>query len=199
MDNNWEDLLRFNDQLTEEEILIKKTTQDYCQSTLMPRILDANRNEEFDKGIYKELGELGLLGPHIKGYGCSGVNNVSYGLIAREIERVDSSYRSAFSVQSSLAMYAISNFGSEEQKEFYLPEMAKGNLIGCFGLTEPDAGSDPASMKTVATKTDGGYKLSGSKTWITNSPIADVLIIWAKDEQGVLRGFIVERLSLIHI
>ena len=159
----------------------------------MPRILDANRNEEFDKGIYKELGELGLLGPHIKGYGCSGVNNVSYGLIAREIERIDSSYRSAFSVQSSLAMYAISNFGSEEQKEFYLPEMAKGNLIGCFGLTESDAGSDPASMKTVAIKTDGGYKLSGSKTWITNSPIADVLIIWAKDEQGVLRGFIVER------
>ena len=187
------DIFNFDDQLTEEEILIKKTTQDYCQSTLMPRILDANRNEEFDKGIYKELGELGLLGPHIKGYGCSGVNNVSYGLIAREIERIDSSYRSAFSVQSSLAMYAISNFGSEEQKEFYLPEMAKGNLIGCFGLTEPDAGSDPASMKTVAIKTDGGYKLSGSKTWITNSPIADVLIIWAKDEQGVLRGFIVER------
>ena len=187
------DIFNFDDQLTEEELLIQKTTRDYCQSTLMPKILEANRNETFDKSIYKELGELGLLGPHINGYGCSGVNNVSYGLIAREIERVDSSYRSAFSVQSSLAMYAISNFGSEEQKNHYLPEMAKGNLIGCFGLTEPDAGSDPSSMKTVATKKDGGYELNGSKTWITNSPIADVLIIWAKDEQGVLRGFIVDK------
>ena len=128
------DIFNFDDQLTEEELLIKKTTQDYCQSTLMPRILEANRNEVFDKGIYKELGELGLLGPHIQGYGCSGVNNVSYGLIAREIERVDSSYRSAFSVQSSLAMYAISNFGSEDQKNHYLPEMAKGNFNWMFWI-----------------------------------------------------------------
>ena len=159
----------------------------------MPRIQKANRDELFDKEIYRELADLGLLGPHIKGYGCAGVSNVAYGLIAREIERVDSSYRSAFSVQSSLAMYAIYKFGSEEQKEHYLPEMTKGNIIGCFGLTEPDAGSDPAGMKSVAKKVDGGFELTGSKTWITNSPIADLFIIWAKDEQGVLRGFILER------
>ena len=134
-----------------------------------------------------------MLGPHIKGYGCAGVSNVAYGLIAREIERVDSSYRSAFSVQSSLAMYAIYKFGSEQQKEHFIPEMAKGNIIGCFGLTEPDAGSDPAGMKSIAKKVSGGYELTGSKTWITNSPIADLFIIWAKDEQGVLRGFILER------
>ena len=136
---------------------------------------------------------MGFLGAPILGYGCPGVNYVSYGLIAREIERVDSGYRSAFSVQTSLAMYAIYKFGSEDQKEFYLPQMAKGNLIGCFGLTESDAGSDPSSMKTKAIKVDGGYKLNGSKTWITNSPIADVLIVWAKDEQDILRGFIVDR------
>ncbi len=159
----------------------------------MPRILEANRNEVFDKEIYQEMGQMGFLGAPIDGYGCVGVNYISYGLIAREIERVDSSYRSAFSVQTSLAMHAIYKFGSEEQKNHYLPEMAKGNLIGCFGLTEPDAGSDPASMKTTAKKTGDGYLLNGSKTWITNSPIADVLIIWAKDEQGILRGFIVDR------
>ena len=187
------DLLLFEQQLTEEELAIQKTARDYCDKSLMPRIQKANRDELFDKEIYKELATLGLLGPHIKGYGCAGVSNVAYGLIAREIERVDSSYRSAFSVQSSLAMYAIYKFGSEEQKEHYLPEMAKGNIIGCFGLTEPDAGSDPSSMKSVAKKVDGGYKLTGSKTWITNSPIADLFIIWAKDEQGVLRGFILER------
>ena len=187
------DLLLFEQQLTEEERAIQKTARDYCDKSLMPRIQKANRDELFDKEIYKELATLGLLGPHIKGYGCAGVSNVAYGLIAREIERVDSSYRSAFSVQSSLAMYAIYKFGSEEQKEHYLPEMAKGNIIGCFGLTEPDAGSDPSSMKSVAKKVDGGYELTGSKTWITNSPIADLFIIWAKDEQGVLRGFILER------
>ena len=187
------DLLLFDQQLSEEELAIQKTAQDYCDNSLMPRIQKANREEFFDKEIYKELGELGLLGPHIKGYGCAGVSNVAYGLIAREIERVDSSYRSAFSVQSSLAMYAIYKFGSEEQKEYYLPEMAKGNIIGCFGLTEPDAGSDPAGMKSVAKKVEGGFELTGSKTWITNSPIADLFIIWAKDEQGVLRGFILER------
>jgi glutaryl-CoA dehydrogenase len=187
------DILLFDEQLTEEERNIKYSARDYCQSELMPRILDANRNEVFDKNIYKEMGQIGFLGAPINGYGCAGVNYVSYGLIAREIERVDSSYRSAYSVQTSLAMHAIYTFGSEEQKNFYLPEMAKGNLIGCFGLTEPDAGSDPASMKTNAKNTDNGFILNGSKTWITNSPIADVLVVWAKDEQGVLRGFIVDR------
>ena len=187
------DILLFDDQLTEEELSIKNSARDYCQDKLMPRILEANRNEVFDKEIYQEMGQMGFLGAPINGYGCAGVNYVSYGLIAREIERVDSSYRSAYSVQTSLAMHAIYKFGSEEQKNDYLPEMAKGNLIGCFGLTEPDAGSDPASMKTNAKKTDDGYLLNGSKTWITNSPIADVLIIWAKDEQGILRGFIVDR------
>jgi glutaryl-CoA dehydrogenase len=185
--------LLLEEQLSDEELSIQNTARDYCQSELMPRILEANRNEVFDKDIYKEMGNLGFLGAPIKGYGCAGVNYVSYGLIAREIERVDSSYRSAYSVQTSLAMHAIHKFGSEEQKNHYLPEMAKGNLIGCFGLTEPDAGSDPGSMKTHAKKSKDGYILNGSKTWITNSPIADVLIIWAKDEQGILRGFIVDR------
>ena len=187
------DILLFDEQLTDDELSIKNSARDYCQEKLMPRILDANRNEIFDKDIYQEMGQMGFLGAPIDGYGCAGVNYVSYGIIAREIERVDSSYRSAFSVQTSLAMHAIYKFGSEEQKNQYLPEMAKGSLIGCFGLTEPNAGSDPASMKTNAKKTNDGYILNGSKTWITNSPIADVLIIWAKDEQGVLRGFIVDR------
>ena len=187
------DILLFDEQLSEEELIIKKSARDYCQSELMPRILDANRNEIFDKAIYKDMGSLGFLGAPIQGYGCAGTNYVSYGLIAREIESVDSSYRSAFSVQTSLAMHAIYKFGSDEQKEFYLPEMAKGNLIGCFGLTESEAGSDPAAMKTNAVEKENGYELNGSKTWITNSPIADVLIIWAKDEQDVLRGFIVDR------
>ena len=190
---NTHDILLLEEQLSDEELSIQNTARDYCQSELMPRILEANRNEVFDKDIYKEMGNLGFLGAPIKGYGCAGVNYVSYGLIAREIERVDSSYRSAYSVQTSLAMHAIHKFGSEEQKNHYLPEMAKGNLIGCFGLTEPDAGSDPGSMKTHAKKAKDGYILNGSKTWITNSPIADVLIIWAKDEQGILRGFIVDR------
>ena len=188
-----QDILLLDDQLTDEELSIQKSARDYCQKELMPGILDANRNEIFNKSIYKEMGQLGFLGAPIDGYGCAGTNYVSYGLIAREIERVDSSYRSAFSVQTSLAMHAIHKFGSEEQKECYLPKMANGDLIGCFGLTEPDAGSDPGSMKTNAKKVDGGYNLNGSKTWITNSPIADVLIIWAKDEQGILRGFIVDR------
>ena len=192
---NTHDILLLEEQLSEEELSIQNTARDYCQSELMPRILEANRNETFDKNIYKEMGQLGFLGAPIKGYGCAGVNYVSYGLIAREIERVDSSYRSAYSVQTSLAMHAIHKFGSEEQKNHYLPEMAKGNLIGCFGLTEPDAGSDPGSMKTNAKKSNNGYIFNGSKTWITNSPIADVLIIWAKDEQGILRGFIVDRNS----
>jgi len=188
-----QDILLLDDQLTDEELSIQNSARDYCQKELMPGILDANRNETFNKSLYKDMGQLGFLGAPIDGYGCAGTNYVSYGLIAREIERVDSSYRSAFSVQTSLAMHAIHKFGSEEQKEFYLPQMARGELIGCFGLTEPDAGSDPGSMKTNAKKVDGGYNLNGSKTWITNSPIADVLIIWAKDEQGILRGFIVDR------
>ena len=188
-----QDILLFDEQLTDEELIIQKSARDYCQNEILPRITNANRNEIFDKGIYKEMGELGFLGAPIDGYGCAGTNYVSYGLIAREIERVDSSYRSAFSVQTSLAMHAIYHFGSDEQKDFYLPQMAKGELIGCFGLTESDAGSDPASMKTNAVEKDDGYILNGSKTWITNSPIADVLVIWAKDEQGVLRGFIVDR------
>jgi|TARA_A100001015_G_scaffold122733_1_gene136032 glutaryl-CoA dehydrogenase len=187
------DTLLFNQQLTDEEVIVQKSAMDYCQKELQPRIIDANRNEAFDKGIYKEMAEMGFLGAPINGYGCAGVNYVSYGLIAREIEKVDSSYRSAYSVQTSLAMHAIYKFGSEEQKDFYLPQMAKGELIGCFGLTESDAGSDPSSMKTNSVEKDNCYVLNGSKTWITNSPIADVLIIWAKDEQGVLRGFIVER------
>ena len=193
MDNNWEDILRLDSQLTEEERMIRDNVREYCKKSLMPRILDANRNETFHPEIYKEMGELGILGATIKGYGCAGVGYVSYGLITREIERVDSSYRSAFSVQSSLAMYAIYQFGSEAQKEDLLPQMANGNLIGCFGLTEPDAGSDPGSMGSNARKVEGGYKLNGSKTWITNAPVADVFVIWAKDEQGVLRGFIARK------
>ncbi len=189
------DILLFESQLTDEELIIQKSANNYCQSKLMPRILEANRNEVFDKSIYKEMGEMGFLGAPIKGYGCAGTNYVSYGLIAREIEKVDSSFRSAYSVQTSLSMHAIYEFGSEEQKDFYLPVMSKGEKIGCFGLTEADAGSDPGSMRTNAKEKDGGYVLNGSKNWITNSPIADVLIIWAKDEQGILRGFIVDRES----
>jgi glutaryl-CoA dehydrogenase len=193
MENNWEDILRLDSQLTEEERMIRDNVREYCKKSLMPRILEANRNETFHPEIYKEMGDLGILGASIKGYGCAGVGYVSYGLITREIERIDSSYRSAFSVQSSLAMFAIYKFGSEEQKKDLLPQMAAGNLIGCFGLTEPDAGSDPGSMSSNAKKVEGGYKLNGSKTWITNAPVADVFIIWAKDEQGVLRGFIARK------
>jgi glutaryl-CoA dehydrogenase len=193
MENNWEDIFRFDDQLSEEERMIRDNVRDYCQKSLMPRILESNRHETFHPEIFKEMGELGILGATIKGYGCAGINYVSYGLITREIERVDTSYRSSFSVQSSLSMYAIYNFGSEEQKDEFLPRMATGELVGCFALTEPDAGSDPGSMLSRATKVEGGYKLNGSKTWITNSPIADVFVIWAKDEQGVLRGFIARK------
>jgi len=187
------DILNLDNQLTTEEILIRDTVRDYATKELMPRIQNANRNEVFGKEIYKELGELGVLGATIEGYGCQGIGYVAYGLITHEIEKVDSGYRSAYSVQSSLAMYAIEQFGSEEQKKRFLPDMAKGKLIGCFGLTEPDAGSDPSSMKTKSKKVDGGFILNGSKTWITNSPIADVLVIWAKDKDDILRGYIVER------
>ena len=187
------DTFLIENQLSDEELLIQKTAKDYAEQSLMPRILEANRNENFDIEIYEELGSLGFLGPTINGYGCAGVNYDSYGLIAKELEKVDSGYRSAFSVQSSLVMAAINDFGSKNQKELYLPLLAEGKKIGCFGLTEPDAGSDPGSMKTTAKKVSDGFKLNGSKTWITNAPIADIFIIWAKDEDGVLRGFILEK------
>jgi glutaryl-CoA dehydrogenase len=189
----WEDPLLVEDQLSEEERMLRDAARAYAQERLMPRILEANRHERFDRAIMTEMGELGLLGPTIEGYGCAGVNYVSYGLIAREIERVDSGYRSAMSVQSSLVMHPIHAYGSEEQRQRFLPRLAKGELVGCFGLTEPDHGSDPGGMKSRARKAEGGYVLTGAKMWITNSPIADVLVVWAKDEAGEIRGFILER------
>ena len=189
----WDDALKLDDQLTEDERAIRDAARAYCQDKLFPRVLLANRHETFDREIMNEMGEMGFLGATIDGYGCAGVGYTAYGLIAREVERVDSGYRSAFSVQSSLVMYPISLFGSDAQKEKYLPRMARGEWVGCFGLTEPDAGSDPASMRTRAKAVDGGYVLNGSKTWITNSPIADVLLVWAKDDKGDIRGFILEK------
>ncbi len=191
--SSWYNIFNMDDQLNDEEKLVRDTVYSYAQEKLMNRILESNRNETFDKSIFTEMGELGILGPTIQGYGCPGVSNVAYGLIAREIERVDSSYRSCFSVQSSLVMHPIYKFGSETQKNKFLPKLALGKMIGAFGLTEPNHGSDPGSMETKAKNTKGGYILNGSKNWITNSPIADVLIIWAKDEDDILRGFIVER------
>ena len=183
----------FEQQLTDEERLIRDAAREYCQQQLMPRIRMANREEVFDREIMNEFGQLGLLGATLpEEYGCAGVNYVSYGLIAREVERVDSGYRSAMSVQSSLVMYPIHAYGNDEQRGKYLPGLASGELVGCFGLTEPDAGSDPASMKTTAAAVDGGYRLKGAKMWITNSPIADVFVVWAKLD-GVIRGFILER------
>jgi len=190
---NWQDPLLLESLLTEEERMIRDSAHQYCQEKLMPRILLANRNESFDVEIMKELGELGLLGATIEEkYGCAGVNYVTYGLIAREVERVDSGYRSAMSVQSSLVMHPIHAYGSEAQKMKYLPKLASGEFIGCFGLTEPNSGSDPASMATKAVTVDGGYQLNGSKMWITNSPVADVFVVWAKLD-GVIRGFILEK------
>ncbi|KAJ9117167.1 hypothetical protein QFC20_000310 [Naganishia adeliensis] len=192
---NWEDPLDMNSLLSEEEVAIRDTARDYCQENLLPRVKDAYRTEDFDKKIMAEMGELGLLGATIQGHGCAGVSSVAYGLIAREVERVDSGYRSAMSVQSSLVMHPINEFGSEEQKERFLPKLAKGEHIGCFGLTEPNHGSDPSSMETTATENpDGGYTLNGSKTWISNAPVADVFLVWAKCKwDGKIRGFILEK------
>lgn len=189
----WDDPFLLTEQLSEEERLIQASAEDFCQSKLMPRILEANRHEQFDPEIMRELGEVGLLGATIPAeYGGAGVNHVAYGLIAREVERVDSGYRSAMSVQSSLVMHPINAYGSEEQRQKYLPKLATGEMIGCFGLTEPDHGSDPGGMKTRAEVVDGGYRLTGAKMWITNSPIADIAVVWAKLD-GRIRGFILER------
>ncbi|GAA5809704.1 hypothetical protein MFLAVUS_003117 [Mucor flavus] len=192
---NWQDPLNLESLLTEDEISIRDAAHSYCQDKLLPRVIDAYRNENFDRDILSEMGELGFLGSTIDGYGCAGVSSVAYGLTAREVETVDSGYRSAMSVQSSLVMHPIYAYGTTEQKDKYLPALAKGEKVGCFGLTEPNHGSDPAGMETTAKKVNGHYVLNGSKTWITNSPIADVFIIWAKnlDEGGAIRGFILEK------
>jgi glutaryl-CoA dehydrogenase len=189
----WEDPLLLDDQLTEEERMVRDTARGYAEDRLMPRVLEANRHEIFHREIMNELGELGLLGSTIDGYGCAGTSYVSYGLIAREVERIDSGYRSAMSVQSSLVMHPINAYGTEEQRQKYLPRLATGEIVGCFGLTEPDHGSDPGGMKSRAKKTSGGYVLKGNKMWITNSPIADIAVVWAKTEDDVIRGFVLER------
>ena len=190
----WDDPLLLNDQLTEDERMVREAAAAYCQERLAPRVLEAFRNEKTDPAIFREMGALGLLGPTIPAeYGGAGLNYVCYGLIAREVERVDSGYRSMMSVQSSLVMVPIHEFGSEAQKRKYLPKLATGEWIGCFGLTEPNHGSDPAGMTTRAKKVDGGYSLSGSKMWISNSPIADVFVVWAKTDDGEIRGFILEK------
>jgi glutaryl-CoA dehydrogenase len=190
---DWQDPLLLEAELTEEERMLRDSARDFCQEKLMTRVLEANRHEHFDREIMNEMGALGLLGSTIHGYGCAGVNYVSYGLIAREVERVDSGYRSAMSVQSSLVMYPIYDFGSEAQRQKYLPKLATGEWVGCFGLTEPDHGSDPAGMTTRARKVADGYVLKGAKMWITNAPIANVFVVWAKTEDGVIRGFILEK------
>ena len=193
---DWADPFDLNHQLTDEERMVRDTAESYAQDSLQPRVTEAYLNENFDREIMREMGALGLLGATIAPeYGGAGLGYVSYGLIARAVERVDSGYRSAMSVQSSLVMHPINAYGSEEQRRNYLPGLAKGDLVGCFGLTEPDAGSDPGGMRTRAVKTPGGYKLSGSKMWITNSPIADVFVVWAKSEEhgGAIRGFVLEK------
>ena len=190
---DYTDPLRLKDQLTNEEKQIKNLSRDFANKELLPNIIKQNRHEEYDKNLFQKLGKIGLLGAQIKGYGCAGVSSVAYGLIAKEIEAIDSSYRSSLSVQSSLVMQPIFDFGNENQKQKWLPELSKGNIIGCFGLTEPDHGSDPSSMQTKAKKVKGGYLLNGSKNWISNSPIADLFLIWAKDEDNIIRGFILER------
>jgi glutaryl-CoA dehydrogenase len=196
---NWQDPFLLNEQLSDEERMVRDTARAYAQGKLMPRVLEANRHEKFDTKIMREMGELGLFGSTIKGYGCAGTTHVASGLICKEVEWVDSGYRSALSVQSSLVMHPIHAFGSDAQKDKYLPKLATGELIGCFGLTEPDHGSDPGGMKTRATRTKGGFTLSGAKNWITNSPVADVIIVWGKVfgasdiEDGTIKGFILEK------
>ena len=190
---DWADPLAMDDMLTDEERLVRDSIRRFCQEELQPRVLEAFREEKVDRSIFPRMGELGLLGSTIDGYGCAGLNYVCYGLAAREVERVDSGYRSMMSVQSSLVMYPIFAYGSEEQREKYLPRLATGESVGCFGLTEPDHGSDPGGMKTRARSVDGGYRISGAKMWITNSPIADVFVVWAKDDEGVIRGFLLEK------
>lgn len=190
---DWRDPFHLDQQLTDEERMVRDTAHDYAQSKLAPRVQQAFRDEFTHREIFNEMGELGLLGATIDGYGCPGVSYVSYGLVAREVERVDSGYRSMMSVQSSLVMYPIYTYGTEAQREKYLPKLASGEWVGCFGLTEPDAGSDPGGMRTRAKKVDGGYTISGSKMWITNSPIADVFVIWAKTDDDVIRGFVLEK------
>ncbi|EKE83870.1 acyl-CoA dehydrogenase [Idiomarina xiamenensis] len=193
--SHWQDILLLDQQLTDEERMIAQSAQQFCQRQLQPRIQQAFIDHRFDPNIMRELGEAGLLGATIQGYDCPGVNYVSYGLIAREVERIDSGYRSAMSVQSSLVMYPIYRYASEALRERFLPALGRGELIGCFGLTEPDAGSDPGSMTTVAEAVDGGYRLRGNKMWITNSPIADVFVVWAKSRahDNQIRGFVLER------
>ena len=195
---NWQDPFFFSQQLSEDERAIAEAAHAFCQEKLQTRVLNAARHEQFDREIMNEFGEMGFLGCTIDGYGCAGLNHVSYGLVAREVERVDSGYRSAMSVQSSLVMHPIHAYGSEEQKQRYLPKLASGEWVGCFGLTEPNHGSDPASMVTRATPVDGGYIIKGAKMWITNAPIADVFVVWAKlagegDGQSAIRGFILEK------
>ncbi|MEE4143718.1 MAG: acyl-CoA dehydrogenase [Halieaceae bacterium] len=190
---NWQDPFLLDQQLTDEQRMVRDSARQYAQARLAPRVQQAFRREETDPAIFREMGELGLLGSTIEGYGCPGVDYISYGLVAREVERVDSGYRSMMSVQSSLVMYPIYAYGSEQQREKYLPRLATGEWIGCFGLTEPDHGSDPGSMVTRARSVEGGYKLSGAKMWISNSPIADVFVVWAKTDDGKIRGFILEK------
>ena len=190
---DWTDPFRLTDQLDGDERMIRDSAREFCSERLFPRVLEAHRNETFDRSIFNEFGEMGFLGSTITGYGCAGVNHVSYGLIAREIERIDSGYRSMMSVQSSLVMYPIYTYGTEEQRQKYLPDLASGKKIGCFGLTEPDYGSDAGGMITRAKKVNGGWQLNGAKMWITNSPVADILVVWAKTEGDVIRGFILER------
>lgn len=197
VDFNWEDPFNLDDLLSEDELMIQKTARDYAQNKLMPRVMEAYRTEDFDREIMNEMGTLGLLGPMIDGYDCAGTNYTAAGLIARELERVDSAYRSCYSVQSSLVMLPIYMFGNEDQKQKYLPKLASGEFVGCFGLTEPDGGSDPNDMRTKAVYNDGSYKISGAKQWISNSPIADVFIVWARihggDHDGKIGGFILEK------
>ena len=190
---NWEDPFELDSQLNDEQRMVRDSARQYAQEKLLPRVKDAFRNESTDPNIFREMGEMGLLGSTIDGYGCPGVDYVCYGLVAREVERVDSGYRSMLSVQSSLVMYPIYAYGDDAQREKYLPKLATGEWIGCFGLTEPDAGSDPAGMTTRAEKTSTGYRLSGAKMWISNSPIADVFVVWAKTDDDVIRGFILEK------